>query len=235
MRTKRKKIKRSEFNEKNRKFKIEPRATQKEIVSRIKELAELLCAAEGIDLVHVESQRGSAGMIIRLYIDMPGGVTLDDCVHISRQMNKYMDVDLKKSDFEPQKRAHSTQLAAGLASESENSKLSYGRCEALPSGRTFPAAYYRELQNIGPYNLEVSSPGPNRPLGKRADFERFKGQIAEIKTLKSVEGKKKFKGVLLGISEEAVEILSSDKTIAIPFKEIARARLINYNGENRCL
>jgi hypothetical protein len=52
-------------------------------------------------------------MIIRLYIDGLGGVTLDDCVHISRQMNNSMDIGLKESDFEPQKRAHSTQLAAG--------------------------------------------------------------------------------------------------------------------------
>lgn len=189
VRTKRKKIKRSEFNGKGRKFKTGPRATQKEIVSRIKGLAQLLCEVEGIELVHIESRRESAGMIIRLYIDMPGGVTLDDCVHVSRQMNNSMHIDLKESDFE----------------------------------------------NIGPYNLEVSSPGPNRPLGKKADFERFKGQIAEIKTLKPVEGQKKFKGVLLGISEETIELLSSDKTIAIPFQEITRARLINYNGENRCL
>jgi ribosome maturation factor RimP len=45
--------------------------------------------------------------------------------------------------------------------------------------------------------------------------------------LKPVEGQKKFKGVLLGMSEETVELLSSDKTIAIPFQEITRSRLIN--------
>lgn len=189
VKAKRKKIKRSEFNGKDREFKIRSRATQKEIVDRIKELAQPLCEVEGMDLVYVECQRESAGVIIRLYIDRPGGVTLDDCVHISRQMHSFMDVDLKESDF----------------------------------------------KNIGPYNLEVSSPGPNRPLGKRVDFERFKGQIAEIKTLKPVDGQKKFKGVLLGMSEETVELLSNDKTIAIPFQEITSARLINYNGENRCL
>ena len=189
VKTQRKKIKRSELSGKDREFKTRFRATQKEIVSRIKELAKPLCEVEGMELVHVECQRESAGMIIRLYIDRPGGVTLDDCVHISRQMNNFMDADLKESDFD----------------------------------------------SIGPYNLEVSSPGPNRPLGEKVDFERFKGQVAEIKTLKPVEGQKKFKGVLLGMSEETVELLSNDKTIAIPFQEITRARLINYNGENRCL
>ena len=43
-------------------------------------------------------------------------------------------------DIELLKRAHSPQLATGLASELRNGKLPYGRCEALPSGRTFPAA-----------------------------------------------------------------------------------------------
>lgn len=189
MKIQRKKIKRSEFNGKDREFKTQSRATQKEIVGRIKELAQPLCEVEGMELVYVECQRESAGMIIRLYIDRPGGVTLDDCVHISRQMNNFMDVDLKESDFE----------------------------------------------SIGPCNLEVSSPGSNRPLGGRVDFERFKGQIAEIKIAKPVNGQKKFKGVLLGMSEETVELLINDKTIAIPFQEITRARLVNYNGENRCL
>ena len=184
VKTQRKKIKRSEFNKKDRnrkdrEFKIRFLAIQKEIISRIKELAEPLCEVEGMELVHVECRQESVGMTIRLYIDRPGGVTLDDCVHINRQMNSFMDVDSEESDFE----------------------------------------------SIGPYNLEVSSPGSNRPLGKRADFERFKGQIAEIKTFNSVDGQKKFKGVLLGMSEETVELLSNDKTIAIPFQEITRARL----------
>jgi len=41
---------------------------------------------------------------------------------------------------EPQKRAHSPWLAAGLASESKLDRIPYGRCEALPHGRTFPVA-----------------------------------------------------------------------------------------------
>ncbi len=165
--------------------KIRVRAIQKEMVSRIKELAEPLCEVEGIELVHLESQQGSNGAIIRLYIDKPGGVTLDDCMCISRKLNESMDVHISETD----------------------------------------------LENIGPYNLEISSPGINRPLVKKLDFKKFKGQRVKIKTEKSVDGQKKFKGVLLGISEETVNLLSNDKNIDIPFKEIIRARLINYTGE----
>ena len=42
------------------------------------------------------------------------------------------------NDFEPIKRVHSTQLVAGLATVYEIGPIPYGRCEALPSGRTFP-------------------------------------------------------------------------------------------------
>ena len=76
---------------------------------------------------------------------MPGG-SIDDKSRRIFNMACY-DLDTFRSHiFEPQKRAHSPLLAAGLASESKNSKLHYGRCEALPSGRTFPATCCRELQ-----------------------------------------------------------------------------------------
>jgi len=48
--------------------------------------------------------------------------------------------------IEPQQRAHSPWLAAGNASESKFDRIPYGRCEALPYGRTFPAACGGELQ-----------------------------------------------------------------------------------------
>lgn len=157
---------------------------REEILALIKGLAESLCEAEGMEMVHIEYQRETGGRILRLYIDKPGGVTLDDCVHISRQLSDLLDVN---------------------------------------------------LENSGSYNLEVSSPGFDRPLGKLADFDRFKGNAARIKTIKAVEGQKKFKGILLGTSEGIVKLLVDGKTVAIPFQEITRARLINYNGENRCL
>jgi len=62
-----------------------------------RELGEPLCAAEMMDLVHVECQREAAGRVLRLFIDKPGGVTLDDCSRISRQMSDLLDVHV---DFE---------------------------------------------------------------------------------------------------------------------------------------
>ncbi len=61
------------------------------------ELGEPLCAAEMMELVHVECRREPQGRVLRLYIDKPGGVILDDCSRISRQMSDLLDVHV---DFE---------------------------------------------------------------------------------------------------------------------------------------
>jgi len=83
------------------------------------------------------------------------------------------------------------------------------------------------LESNESYSLEVSSPGPERPLGSKIDFERFQGEAVKIKTNKPIDGQKNFKGVLLGISEEVVKLLINEKTVVIPFHEIDRARLVN--------
>jgi ribosome maturation factor RimP len=55
-------------------------------------MIEPLCASEGIELVLVEYRREPGGRVLRLYIDKPGGVKVDDCAMISRQVGDYLDV-----------------------------------------------------------------------------------------------------------------------------------------------
>lgn len=148
--------------------------TIKTMIARTKDLLDPLCDAEGIELVHIECQREAGGRILRLYIDKPGGVTLDDCIHISRQSSDMLDV---------------------------------------------------YLEDTGPFNLEVSSPGQNRPLGKKRDFDRFKGNRVKIRTSPSVGGKKKINGVLLGISDDVVKVSTDDQIVAIPYHDIVTAKL----------
>lgn len=64
------------------------------MVARVWLLAEPLCMSEGLELVHVEYQPEPTGRILRIYMDKPGGVTLADCVAISRQLGDILDVDL---------------------------------------------------------------------------------------------------------------------------------------------
>lgn len=64
------------------------------MVSKVGTIAEPLCESEGLELVHVEFQRESAGWVLRIYIDKSGGVTLDDCAGVSRQLGDILDVGL---------------------------------------------------------------------------------------------------------------------------------------------
>lgn len=64
------------------------------IVGQVWQLAQPLCVGEGMELVHVEYQREPAGRTLRIYLDKPGGITLDDCVNVSRQLSDILDVGL---------------------------------------------------------------------------------------------------------------------------------------------
>jgi ribosome maturation factor RimP len=76
------------------------------------------------------------------------------------------------------------------------------------------------------YTLEVSSPGIERGLYKRQDYERFAGSPAKLRTRKPINGQRNFRGKLLGIDSE--EVLFEDRTsgrIRIPLEIIAKANL----------
>ena len=76
------------------------------------------------------------------------------------------------------------------------------------------------------YTLEVSSPGLERGLYKRADFERFAGRPAKIRTRRPINGQRNFRGQLLGIDGE--EVLFEDRTsgrVKIALDSIAKANL----------
>jgi ribosome maturation factor RimP len=78
----------------------------------------------------------------------------------------------------------------------------------------------------GPYTLEVSSPGLERPLRKESDFQLFAGRDVKIKTEIPVEGQTSFSGKLLGITEGSVIVIGEDeREHRIPHRTIKRARL----------
>ena len=64
------------------------------MVARVWPLVEPVCAEAGVQLVHIEFQREHGGRTLRLYLDKPGGITLDDCAMISRQVGDLLDVAL---------------------------------------------------------------------------------------------------------------------------------------------
>jgi ribosome maturation factor RimP len=150
-------------------------AVEERIRSQARPLAESLCDSEGLELVQLEYRRERGGRIMRLFVDKPGGVTLEDCAAVSRELGDLLDV---------------------------------------------------HLPDLGPYRLEVSSPGPNRPLAQEADFERFRGQRAKIRTRSPIDGQKNFSGVLEGLSDGKVRMDTGRSTVAIPLDAILKAFLM---------
>ena len=76
------------------------------------------------------------------------------------------------------------------------------------------------------YILEVSSPGIDRPLKKDADFEKFKGEIVDVKLYKAQNGSKEYQGTLLGLVEKVISIEDEDgETVAFEQKDVAKVKL----------
>ena len=65
---------------------------QTQIRQQLEQLAEALVASEGMELVDLEYRRQGRRWMLRLFIDKDGGVTLDDCANISRELGDLLDV-----------------------------------------------------------------------------------------------------------------------------------------------
>jgi ribosome maturation factor RimP len=152
------------------------------LINQIKEVAQPLCQAENFELVHLEIAKSNQEKIVRLFLDKQGGITVKDCVYISRQLGDLIDV---------------------------------------------------QIENIGSYRLEVSSPGPNRPLNTKEDFYRFRGERVKIWTNELIENQKKFVGILETVNDDSIMILVDKKKIDISDHVISRAKLADHqNGEH---
>ncbi len=147
---------------------------QKEIISQVEDIIKPIIEQEEVELVDISYQRESTGWVLRVIIDKPEGVRVDDCSSISRQISDSLDVH---------------NVIDGL------------------------------------FNLEVTSPGINRPLIKESDFIRFKGSVVSVKTWAEIENRKKFKGVLTDFRDGIVVLDVEKKNYSIPLKKIKKANL----------
>jgi len=76
------------------------------------------------------------------------------------------------------------------------------------------------------YTLEVSSPGIDRPLTREKDYVRWAGHIVRVETLEPVEGRRRFKGTLLGLEAGGVRMkLDDGKEAVVPLSTVSRAKL----------
>jgi ribosome maturation factor RimP len=88
--------------------------------------------------------------------------------------------------------------------------------------------HLREL--LAEYSLEVSSPGPERPLTKPDHFRRFLGRRARVRLREPRDGHKSYTGELVGASDDDVTVAADEGLVAIPYSEINRSNLVEGDG-----
>ncbi len=153
---------------------MDTRIPLEEVELTIVSICEPVLNSLGFDCVHVEFNSGGEHGTLRMYMDHPDGVTLDDCAAVSRQLEAVLDVEDIIEDA---------------------------------------------------YTLEVSSPGLERPLGRRSDFERFVGQQIMVTTRNAQDGQRRWNGALLGVTDDDVLMHVDGQTIPIPFANVKQANL----------
>lgn len=141
----------------------------------LQEQLAALAASEGLELVAAELVGSGPGAILRLVIDGPDGVSLDDCSTVSRQASAMLDVE------DPITHA---------------------------------------------YTLEVSSPGLDRKLYDRDDYDRFAGHQVTVRMRPSYRDHRVVSGELLGLQDTSVNLrLDSGEVLHLPFDGVFEARL----------
>ena len=150
------------------------------IVDKVESLALPLITSLGLELVEIEYKPEGRQMVLRIFIDKEGGVLLDDCASVSKELSALLDVE-----------------------------------DIIP----------------GKFSLEVSSPGLNRPLKTRADYDRYTGKLIKIKTFVPTADeagnlRKTFLGKLVGVEGDLILLkLLEGQSATIPFSAIAKANL----------
>ena len=134
-------------------------------------LLESTLAGLGYELVDLE-QSGRT-RLLRLFIDKPTGINIDDCTAVSNHLTKLLAVE-----------------------------------------------------NIEYERLEVSSPGLDRPLKKEQDFNRFRGEKAQIKLRVALAGQRNFVGILREVKDGVLQLEIDGVLIALDLANLDKARLV---------
>lgn len=129
----------------------------------------------GYEFVGLEYNKGPKSSVLVLYIDRAGGIRVEDCETVSREVAALLDVE-----------------------------------DPIP----------------GNYILQVSSPGLDRPLFTLEQFERFSGEEVKLTAFAPVNGRRKFKGRILGAADGTVRLEQDGNEVSLEFGNIAKARLV---------
>lgn len=105
--------------------------------------------------------------------------------------------------------------------------------DAIAAANEWVSAALDEAQPFnGPYTLEVSSPGVDRPLRRLDDFDRFAGETVTVKT-RSQSARATWTGTIIGTDGETVVLRVDEEEVRVPFGEIVKARIkgvVDFEG-----
>ena len=126
-------------------------------------------------------------------------------------------------------------MTVQIMAEKADGTMAIEDCEA--ASRALSPVFDTEDPIEREYRLELSSPGIDRPLVRRSDFERHAGHETKIEMAVALEGRKRFRGILLGVEGDAARLRPKDKNadkerrgegadVLLPFGDMAEARLV---------
>ncbi|KAE9527452.1 ribosome maturation factor RimP [Testudinibacter aquarius] len=142
---------------------------------KIQELVQDSIEALDCELVGIECQRSGRFLTVRVYIDKDGGVSVDDCADVSRQVSAIMDVEDLIADK---------------------------------------------------YNLEVSSPGLDRPLFSLAHYQRFIGQEVSVHLRVPVLDRRKWTGKLENVTGDVITLIVDGTPQVFAFGNIQKGNIV---------
>lgn len=138
----------------------------------VRELVEPLAAEEGLELVELACRPQGGAFVIRLLVDTPGGVTLQQCARLNQRVG-----------------------------------------DALEGGDVIEERY----------TVEVSSPGLDRPLASRRDFERALGEDVQLSWTREDGRMTERTGQILAVQADAVVLKTAEGNLTIPLASVQRA------------
>jgi ribosome maturation factor RimP len=121
-------------------------------------------------------------------------------------------------------------LTVQIMAERPDGSMSVGDCEIVSRALSPVIEAQDPIERA--YRLEVSSPGIDRPLVRRSDFERYAGHVAKVEMARGIDGRKRFRGVLLGVEGDAVKLRREEmrpgepQDFVLPIEDIEEAKLV---------
>jgi ribosome maturation factor RimP len=117
-----------------------------------------------------------------------------------------------------------------IMAERPDGTMTIDDCEAV--SRALSPVFDVEDPIDRAYRLEISSPGIDRPLVRRSDFARYAGHVVKVEMAMPIDGRRRFRGVLLGVEGNAARIRRDDAgpgeaaDVVLPIEDMTEARLV---------